>query len=132
MTDPEEVQELKEWTAKLVEAVDKVYSIRFDALERMHENFERQLAMLTAAYAECTVVIQAIMDTKFEDLDLVEFKKRMAEPRRQMLEALRGGADKAQTDHPRFHPGAHTARDDTPSEDAAGSPDQDGVPPSTE
>lgn len=102
----------RQWVLGVVERVDKVYQAQIRELEKQKEVMEQQLAMLVQGYAELAAMSQTILKTHLPNVDEEEFQRVYKENAKQMIQVFVDGLQQAQTQKPRFHPGAAPAQPD--------------------
>jgi DNA-binding transcriptional regulator YbjK len=89
-----DLEDLRTWILTVLETFDSVYKNRFAALDSLQEQTEQRLAMLTSAYAESVVLIEALLNqfVGASEQDRERFRNDVTEGRKKMLEVLQNAA----------------------------------------
>lgn len=88
----EDIDQVREQFAATLEALQGWFDSRLEILERTIDAIEKQNALISVALGEQAVIIEGLT-SMIDPEDYTEFEEVVKKSRRQMLEALRQGAE---------------------------------------
>ncbi len=106
-------QEIKDWMLSVLDKVIKTQEKNMSLFQSNLENFEKQLAYLTKAYAEMAVMIQSILSMNLNEDNQDLFNEAFEKNTKLMMEAFQDGIRSAQSESSGFHAESSAPESDT-------------------
>lgn len=105
---------------RVMTALESQFNEKFERLEGRFENFEKQLAVITQAYAELAAIVESLFSVYInrDEEQTKEFFEVLGTARKTMIETLQHGVKVAEINADRFV--AHSAgTDEQPASDTS-------------